>query len=96
MALVKASAWLVEPPAVRPSTALLRVATEVISRVFCTASSAKLTIPIRLPMPMLPSWVPSVASSMISINVLAPAFMLASGAPDMLPERSSTSAMSVG
>ena len=53
-------------------------------------------MPIRLPEPIWPSWVLSVASSMMSIKVFAPSFMLASGTPSMLPERSSTNTMSVG
>ena len=36
------------------------------------------------------------ASEMMSINVLAPVFILASGVPVILPERSSTRVMSVG
>ena len=51
---------------------------------------------MRLPEPMLPLWEPPVASAMISIKVLAPSFMLASGVPVMLPERSKTRTMSVG
>lgn len=43
MALEKASAWLVLPPAERESTAFFKVDTEVISWVFCWAVSAKLT-----------------------------------------------------
>ena len=96
VALANASAWLVLPPADRASTASFRVSTEVMSAASTEAVSAKLTIPIRLPEPIYPSCTPSVASSMMSIKVLAPSFMLASGAPAMLPERSSTSTMSVG
>lgn len=95
-ALVKASAWLVGPPAVRASTAASRSATEVISWVSAVAVPAKLTMPMRLPEPMIPSAVPSVASSMISMKVFAPTFRSARGWPAMLPERSSTSTMSVG
>ena len=94
-AVVKASAWLVEPPAVRPATASFRSATEVMSCVSAVAVLAKLTIPIRLPEPMVPS-APSVASSMISINVSAPAFMFSRGLPAMLPDRSSTRTISAG
>ena len=96
IAAEKAAAWLVEPEASSASAASLRAATEVISCVSAVAASAKLTIPILLPEPICPSIVPSVASSMMSMKVLAPAFMLASGAPLILPERSSTSTMSVG
>ena len=95
-AVVKASAWLVEPPAVRPATASFRSATEVMSCVSAVAVLAKLTIPIRLPEPMVPSPAPSVASSMISINVSAPAFMFSRGLPAMLPDRSSTRTISAG
>ena len=92
----KASAWLVEPPATRLSTADFRSATDVISGALTVAVSEKLTIPMRLPEPICPSLFPSVASSMISMKVLAPSFMLASGVPLMLPERSSTRTMSAG
>ena len=87
---------MVEPPALRLSTAVFSVSTEVISWVFWVAVSAKLTMPIRLPEPIWPSCELSVASSMMSINFFAPFFMLVSGLPDILPERSSTSTMSVG
>ena len=96
IAFVKASAWLVLPPADRASTAFFSVATEVISWVSCTAVLEKLTMPMRLPEPISPDAWPPVDSEMISINVLAPVFMLASGSPVMLPDRSSTRAMSVG
>ena len=96
IAFSKASAWFVDPPAERLSTAVFKSATEVISCVSAVAVFAKLTIPIRLPDPICPSWALSVASSIISINVFAPAFILARGDPAMLPERSSTRAMSVG
>ena len=81
IAWVKASAWLVEPPAERLSTASLRVATEVISCVLAVAVSAKLTIPMWLPEPMFPSFTPSVASSMMSIKVLAPVSYLPAVCP---------------
>lgn len=92
----KASAWLVFPPAVRLSTAVFRLSTEVMSCVSAVAVLAKLTIPMRLPDPIWPSSAPSVASSIMSMNVLAPIFMFAKGAPVMLPERSSTKTISVG
>ena len=57
-ALVKASAWLVEPAAVKLSTAAFRAATEVISWVSFVAVLAKLTTAIRLPPPICPSWLP--------------------------------------
>ena len=44
----------------------------------------------------LPSPEPSVASSIISINFLAPFLRLASGLPAILPERSRISTISVG
>lgn len=94
-ALVKASAWLVSPPAEMPSTAALSVATEVISCASTLALLAKLTMPMRLPEPIFQSEL-SVDSSIISMNVFAPAFIFASGAPVMLPERSKTSTISVG
>ncbi len=53
-------------------------------------------MPMRLPEPICPSGAPPVASLMISINVFAPSFKLASAEPLMLPERSSTSTISVG
>ena len=96
VALAKASAWLVLPPAVRPSTAVFRASTEVVSWVLATAVLEKLTTPIRLPEPIWPSLVLSVASSMRSIKVLAPSFKFASGLPVMLPERSRTRTISVG
>ena len=92
----KASAWLVFPPAVRASTASFRSATEVMSWVSAVADPAKLTMPMRLPEPICPSAAPSVASSMMSMKVSAPAFMLARGGPVMLPDRSRTRTMSVG
>lgn len=95
-ALVKASAWLVLPAAARLSTAAFRVSTEVMSWVSAVAVLPKLTMPRRLPEPIWPSWLLSVASSMMSMKVLAPSFMAARGVPIMLPERSSTSTMSVG
>ena len=52
VALAKASAWLVLPPADRPSTAAFRASTEVISWVLATAVLEKLTTPIRLPEPI--------------------------------------------
>ena len=61
VALVKASAWLVEPPAVRELTAAFKSATEVMSCVLSVAVSEKLTIPMELPFPIVPSWEPSVA-----------------------------------
>ena len=94
-ALVNASAWLVEPPALNASTAALRSATEVINPVSCTAVSAKLTIPIRLPLPICPSCAPSVASSMMSMNTLAASFRLGRLCA-ILPERSRISTISVG
>ena len=54
-ALVNASAWLVLPPEVKASTAELSVATEVISLASAVAVFAKLTMPIWLPPPILPS-----------------------------------------
>ena len=95
-AVEKASAWLVFPPAVRASTASFRSATEVMSWVSAVADPAKLTMPMRLPEPICPSAAPSVASSMMSMKVSAPAFMLARGRPVMLPDRSRTRTMSVG
>lgn len=95
-AVEKASAWLVSPPASRLSTADFKLATEVIRWVLVVAESAKLTIPMRLPEPIFPSWLLSVASSIISIKVFAPAFILARGDPVILPERSSTKTISVG
>ena len=95
-ALVKASAWLVEPAAVRLSTAAFRAATEVISWVSFVAVLAKLTTAIRLPPPICPSWLPPVDSARISIKVLAPAFMLARGAPAILLDRSRTRTTSAG
>ena len=96
MALEKASAWLVLPPAERESTAFFKVDTEVISWVFCWAVSAKLTMPMWLPEPISPEDWPPVDWEMMSMKVFAPVFMLVSGVPVILPERSSTSAMSVG
>ena len=96
MALEKASAWLVLPAAARASTAFFRVSTEVMSCVLSIAVSAKLTMPIWLPKPIWPLAVPPVDSAMMSMKVLAPVFILASGVPVMLPERSSTRTMSVG
>ncbi len=55
-ALVNASAWLVEPAAVRLLTAAFKAATDVISWVSCVAVLAKLTTAIRLPPPIWPSW----------------------------------------
>ena len=49
-ATVKASAWLVEPPALSAFTAAFKSATEVISCVSAVAVSEKLTIPIWLPL----------------------------------------------
>ena len=95
-AVAKASAWLVDPPAVSAFTAAFRSATEVISCVSAVALSAKLTMAIRLPDPIVPSCVLSVASSMMSIKVSAPDFIFASGLPAMLPERSSTRTISTG
>ena len=95
-ALVNASAWFVFPPAVRASTAAFKSATDVISCVSAVAVSAKLTTAMRLPEPICPSCVPSVASSMMSINALAPFFRFANALPAMLPERSRISTMSVG
>ena len=95
-ALVKASAWLVLPPAVSASTAAFRSATEVISWVSCVAVLAKLTTAMRLPEPIWPSCVPSVASSIMSINAFAPFFRFASALPAILPDRSRISTMSVG
>ena len=92
----KASAWLVEPAAVRLSTAAFRAATEVISWVSFVAVLAKLTTAIRLPPPICPSWLPPVDSARISIKVLAPAFMLARGAPAILLDRSRTRTTSAG
>ena len=66
------------------------------SCVLSVAVSEKLTIPMELPFPIVPSWEPSVAWSMMSIKALAPSFMFSSGLPAMLPERSSTSTISVG
>ena len=96
IALEKASAWLVAPPAISPSTAFFKSSVEVISPVSATATLAKLTIPMWLPEPIFPSWELSVDSSIISIKVFAPSFILARGLPVMLPERSSTRTMSVG
>ena len=76
-ALVKASAWLVSPPAEMPSTAALSVATEVISCASTLALLAKLTMPMRLPEPIFPSCELSVDSSIISMNVFAPALQAA-------------------
>ena len=95
-AWLKASAWLVFPPAVSPSTAVFRSSTDVIIWVFCTAVLAKLTMPMRLPEPISPSGCPPVDCEMMSMKVLAPVFMLASGVPAILPERSRIRAMSVG
>ncbi len=53
-------------------------------------------MPIRLPEPICPSGVPSVASSIISINLLAPLFKLSSGLPAMLPDLSRIRTISVG
>lgn len=50
----------------------------------------------RDPEPICPSCVPSVASSIISINGLAPFFRFARAQPAMLPERSKISTISVG
>ena len=96
VACSNASAWLVLPPADRASTAPFKSATEVISWVSCTAVSAKLTMPMRLPAPISPAGWPPVDSAMISIKVFAPAFILARGVPAILPERSSTRAISTG
>ena len=95
-ALAKASPWFVPPPAVRPFIALLRSATEVSSGDTTVAVASKLTMPMRLPEPISPEPEPPVDSEMMSINVFAPSFMSASGAPLMLPEQSSASTMSVG
>ena len=95
-ASAKASAWLVEPPAVSPSTADFRSSTEVIICVSAAAVLAKLTMAIRLPEPIFPSWELSVASSIMSIKVFAPIFMFSRGTPAILPERSRTRAISVG
>src|SRR5699024_5961105 len=72
------------------------VSTEVISCASVAAVPEKLTMPILLPEPICPSCPLSVASSMMSINVLAPALRLARGGPAILPERSRTRTMSVG
>jgi len=45
----------VEPPALRLSTAASSAATEVMSCVFAVADAAKLTMPMRLPEPIVPS-----------------------------------------
>ena len=87
---------MVLPSATRASTAFLSASTEVMSCVLSIAVSAKLTMPIRLPEPICPLAVPPVDSAMMSIKVLAPVFMLESGVPVMLPERSSTRTISVG
>ena len=55
IALEKASAWLVAPPAARPSTTFFKVSVEVMSPVSAVAILAKLTIPIWLPEPIFPS-----------------------------------------
>lgn len=75
MALEKASAWLVPPPAVRPSTADFRVAVSVMRGTLAVAVLAKLTTAMRLPEPIWPSTVLSVDWSMMSIKVLAPSFI---------------------
>ena len=86
---------MVLPPAFRASTPFFSVSTEVMSWVLAMAVSAKLTTAIRLPEP-ISSGAPPVASAMMSIKVLDPSFMLLRGTPAMLPERSSSSTMSVG
>ena len=96
VAWAKASAWLVLPPADKASTASFSVSTEVIIWVSWVAVSAKLTIPMRLPAPISPVGWPPVDWAMISINVFAPAFILTSGVPAILPERSRTRAISTG
>ena len=95
MALVKASAWLVLPPALSESTAFFRVSTEVMSWVLAVAVLAKLTTPMWLPEPIW-SGKPPVAWAMISMKLLAPSFRFSRGSPSMLPERSKVSTISVG
>ena len=95
-ALVKASVWLVEPPAWRPLTAVFRSATEVMSWVSWVAVVPKLTTPMRLPPPIWPVAVPPVVWAIRSMKVFAPSFRLAKGVPVILRERSKISTISVG
>ena len=76
--------------------ALLMSSTEVIKDVSWVAVSAKLTTPMRLPLPISPEDAPPVASAMMSTNASAPFFILVNASPVILPERSSTRTMSVG
>ena len=69
-AFSKASAWFCGPPAVSALTAFFKSTADVIRPVFCTAESAKLTIPIRLPFSI--SFVPPVAFTIMSIKAFAP------------------------
>ena len=78
------------------SKAKLSWLTDVVSGDSSVAVDEKPTIPIALPEPIVPSFVPSVDSSMMSMNALAPAFRLSKGTPAILPDLSSISTMSVG
>lgn len=93
-AVEKAAAWLVVPPADSPWTAAFRSETEVIRLVSAVAELEKLVMAIRLPEPMPAP--PPVDWAMMSMKVSAPSFMLASGTPAILPDRSSTSTISTG